>query len=295
MQNIQSQQWDYYRAAVHANDKKAAKSRSRLIKEINATMREVYKFGPTRYAALQKALILYLTDLRSYHVEDYDLAMDYDIPHYVDSRSIVGYVENAINADTILLENKESLHAAMNQFKIDQDLKEVPFYKNELQEKLNIVQIIYTQSHAIYAVFNFIRADQVKFIETIKRKDINAAMQLLDALNSDTTATKTSLLTDMIDVNELRFRQDLTSGLLLFKNLATNIAPVALATEMQKADELAVNGSDTTDLIKLKKNNEKVKEPMSAGLRDYYLKITEQARRINESQLQYLLRTIPKK
>jgi hypothetical protein len=295
MQNIQSQQWDYYRAAVHANDKKAAKSRSRLIKEINATMREVYKFGPTRYAALQKVLILYLTDLRSYHVEDYDLAMDYDIPHYVDSRSIVGYVENAINADTILLENKESLHAAMNQFKIDQDLKEVPFYKNELQEKLNIVQIIYTQSHAIYAVFNFIRADQVKFIETIKRKDINAAMQLLDALNSDTTATKTSLLTDMIDVNELRFRQDLTSGLLLFKNLATNIAPVALATEMQKADELAVNGSDTTDLIKLKKNNEKVKEPMSAGLRDYYLKITEQARRINESQLQYLLRTIPKK
>jgi hypothetical protein len=183
----------------------------------------------------------------------------------------------------------------MNQFKIDQDLKEVPFYKNELQEKLNLVQIIYTQSHAIYAVFNFIRADQVKFIETIKRKDINAAMQLLDALNSDTTATKTSLLTDMIDVNELRFRQDLTSGLLLFKDLAANIAPVALATEMQKADELAVNGSDTTDLIKLKKINKKVKEPMLAGLRDYYLKITEQARRINESQLQYLLRTIPKK
>jgi len=294
MGNIQSQQWDYYRAAVHENDKRAAKSRTKLIKEIDGIIQAVYTKGATGYTVLQDAFLLYLMDLRSYHVEDYDLAMNYDIPHYVDSGSIKAYVENATKADRILLENKESLHAAVRQFQIDHNLKQVPFFKNELQEKLNHVQNTYTQSHAIFAIFNFIRADQVKFIETLKRKDINAAMQLIDALNSDTTAVKIASLINMIDVNELQFRQELTSGITLFNDLAINIAPIALATEMQKADALAIGEKTAPMLDNLNLAIQKEQVLVLDGLRDYNLKITAQARRINKSQLHYLLRTIPK-
>jgi hypothetical protein len=295
LEQIQAKEWEYYSAAVHESEKKSQKYRARLVKELETSIQEVFKTDSNDYNTFQEVVTTYLVDLRSYHVEDYDLAMTYEIPHYVSSEEITAYIENAVVADNALKKNRISLHTAITRFKAEHNIKKSSFLENKLQRKLESAQEIFTQSHVVYAAFNEIRADQVKFIEALKRKDMNAAMQLLDALTTNASTEKTTAITKVLLNNNQQFKEELVNGLRIFEELALKIAPKALSSEMTKADASMIPEIDTNNISTTKALNKTSNTTVSTYFNDYNLKIKAQSKRINDTQLQYLSSLVPKK
>lgn len=297
--HLQDSQWEYFKAAIHQKPRKAQKKRQQLIKEIEQILQTISKNRRNNGTELHHAFTLYLVDLRSYHIEDYDLAMDYDIPYYIGSEGIQAYAENALRADKILLENQRSLENAMSDFIKSHNLNVTPSFKNELQKKIDLAQELFTQSHVVFAAFIEIRADQVKFIEALERKDINAAMQLLDALSNETTKSNTLTLTSTLGSEAVILGKELRAGLLLFNELALKTAPIALAAEMQQTDERLI-----TKEVAMNENPiaTRILNELSAsqliqikGLAAFYEKYSLQAKRINNAQLAFFTPFIPNK
>lgn len=295
LEDIQKKEWEYYSAAVHDNEKKALKYRTRLVNEVESGIQAVFKAGSNGFGPFQDAVTTYLVDLRSYHVEDYDLAMTYEIPHYVNSGEITSYIENAVIADSVLQKNKNNLREAFNLFKTEHNISEQSFLENELESKLATAQETFTQSHAVYAAFNEIRADQVKFMEALDRKDINAAMQLLDALTTYASAEKSIAITGMLRSNQQQFKDELTNGLRILGDMALNIAPKALSSEMLLEDASMIPEDVVNEPTSTKALNKTTSANVNSYFNDYNLKFKEQSKRINDSQLLYLSNLVPKK
>lgn len=299
LEKVQEEQWDYYKNVVYKSPKKASKSRAKWVKVIEQEMNAILRAGTNGNGALQEAAYTYLVVLRSYQVDQYDYVMPYDFPAAVQGYNLSSYLENSKKATTQLQETFKELIMVKDHFKLTHHINHKSFYQNDTQAKIDRAQQGFNTMQKIYLDFNNTRLNQLKFIESLTTANVNASMQLCDALKNDSSKSNLERLVKNLDTAlDRNFIMDFTKTYDHLLVLGTNTAPEAVSYLMTIADAELMNDATNITTTTTNDNPEllyKKHTPLFNTIIDSNDFISTQAKNLAKHQKNYLKRFVTSK
>lgn len=228
--NVQEAELDYYQNLLYKSEHKAKKTRATLVTKLKLNLLLIERANSHGADSLQASAINYLTDIYSYHHGEYDVIMDYNIPLDYDHSGFTNYLENSSIAREILRKSRVSFIMNLSDLHRQLRIKEPLFRGSDSAVKMDVALNGIRKAQEIYDAYNRLRIYENSFMQALKTDNLNAAMQLTDALKTDVTVA-TRYLDTFKSKNP--YIQEVRTGVHYYNEVATYAQPALLNTFLE--------------------------------------------------------------